>query len=344
VPIIGLQRRMRELGRIRTGNQVAGANGKRRPSKLDTFRLTSDSKELIEAAQALWGGTVTPWDNNGSREWEVITTTDSLDIMVPPGQPVTQWMELWSGGGCLRRCDTVTEFVEDAPCGTRETTLPNEKVIPPCPLDPADRREASKRGEACKETTRLNVILPALPDLGVWRLESHGYYAAVELAGAGDILAMATQMGMPIKARLRLEQREKKQPGQPTQKYAVPIIEFTETRMIDLLGPGPEAAPQIAAPRPATPALPAASLPRGDDFHPPAPAPSPPVAPDADPPASITREEFFAELEKRGIDLDYATEKAREAYPDRGPGVPLNGEQLAALLATLVKEAAQAAI
>jgi hypothetical protein len=61
--------------------------------------------------------------------------------------------------------------------------------------------------------------------------ESHGYYAAVELAGAAEILAMASATGRLIPARLRLEQREKKEPGKPTKKWAVPIIEFVETRI-----------------------------------------------------------------------------------------------------------------
>jgi hypothetical protein len=56
MPILTLQRQMRELGRIRTGNQVAAAGGKRARTKLETFRLTSSSRELIEAAAEAYGG------------------------------------------------------------------------------------------------------------------------------------------------------------------------------------------------------------------------------------------------------------------------------------------------
>ena len=60
MPILTLQRQMRELGRIRTGIQVAGANGgRKRPSKLETFRFTSASRDLVEAAAAAYGGKAT---------------------------------------------------------------------------------------------------------------------------------------------------------------------------------------------------------------------------------------------------------------------------------------------
>ena len=241
MPINDIQIRMRELGRIRTGNQVAAGNGRKRPAKLETFRLTSGSKDLMEAAAVVYGGEVVAWESPAGRQWELITKTDVLSIIIPPGQALSQWYELWSGGGCQRRCDGEVETLSDQPCL--------------CPADRTERRELANDGQACKPTTRLNVLLPELPDLGMFRLESHGYYAAVELAGTAQFLSMASASGMNIPAKLRLEQREKKVPGKPTNRYAVPVIEFTTTRIIDLLnaGAGPlmlgeaaPAAPQLA--------------------------------------------------------------------------------------------------
>jgi hypothetical protein len=227
VPLLDLQRRMRELGRIRTGHQVEyqdKGKTKRRPAKLETFRLTSASKELIEHAAEIYGGEVAPWDSPSGRQWQLVTAADALDIVVPPGQAISQWWELWTGGGCERRCDGRTNVISDEPCA--------------CPQDPTERRDLAAEGKACKPTTRLNVILPALPDLGVWRLEVHGYYAATELAGTADFLALATARGVMIEARLRLEQRTKKVPGEATRKFAVPVIELPTTRIADLTGSG----------------------------------------------------------------------------------------------------------
>lgn len=213
MPLIDLQRRMRELGRIRTG-QTVSSNGRKRPTRLETFRLTSPSRPLIEAAAESYGGKPKAW--NG--EWELVTETDTLDVVIPPGQSISQWYELWSGGGCQRRCDGRTNVLTDTPCA--------------CPADPGERRELAKDGQACKPTTRLNVMLPAIPDLGVWRLESHGYYAATELAGTVDVIEAAGRM---LPARLRLEQREVKRPGKPTNQFAVPVLELPAVRIGDIV-------------------------------------------------------------------------------------------------------------
>ena len=50
MPIIDLQMRIRELGRIRIGDTQPTSSGKsRRPSKLSKFRITSASRPLRQA-------------------------------------------------------------------------------------------------------------------------------------------------------------------------------------------------------------------------------------------------------------------------------------------------------
>lgn len=242
--ILTLQRRFRELGRIRMGHQTPSRDGKLRPAKLETFRLTSPSRDLIEAAAVIYGGTVQPWMLNDRHQWEVFTEAKSMDIIVPPGAVLSQFMEMWSGGGCERRCDGVTELLSDAPCV--------------CPVDPEVRRELAAKGKACKETTRLNVMLRALPDIGVWRLESHGWHAAVELAGTAQILEIATKQGQMIPATLRLDPREKREPGKPINKYVVPVIEIKAT-----FGQVAEALGVLEAPTAIDYPTPMAALPAG---------------------------------------------------------------------------------
>jgi hypothetical protein len=238
VPILDLQRRLVELGRIRTGDQVAfqDAQGKtkRRPRKLETFRLTSQRQDLIEEAARLYGaadGYPRAWND----QWEVVITAANLPVMLPPGEALSQWNEMWSAGGCIRRCNGQVEMLTDKPCM--------------CPPDPAERRLMAAKGEACKPTTRVNLILHELPGLGVWRLESGGYYAAVELAGAAEYLSMATSVGHRIPAHLRIVKRTVKRQvdGKPqTRNFTVPTIDI-DVRPIDLLTGGAEVR-QIAAP------------------------------------------------------------------------------------------------
>lgn len=233
MPILDMQRRLRELGRIRAGDK----SEKGAPRKLTSWRLTSPQQALLNEAAELWGGKVTPWQSPAGNQWQLYTETDTLRIVIPGDQAITQWYELWSGGGCQRRCDGQTEMLSDSPCM--------------CDPDPEQRE--------CKPTTRLNVMLPDLSDLGQWRLESHGFYAATELAGIADFLALANAQFVP--ARLRLEPREVKRPGSPTKKFIVPVIETDVQlgKVLEAVGAGTQigttAAPHVLAESDDAPAL-----------------------------------------------------------------------------------------
>jgi hypothetical protein len=213
--ILTLQRRSRELGRIRLG-QVNRSNGKTRPEKLDRFRFTSASEPLLVKVAALYGGTVQPWtpQGGGAEAFEVITESTRIPILVPP-QPVTQYFEQWSGGGCVRRCDGQTELLSGGNCL--------------CSVDPEDRE--------CKPTTRLNVVLRDVEGIGVWRLESHGWYAATELPEVAEFLAQA---GGYVAAHLGLEERVVKREGK-TRRFMVPTIEVDVTPAQLLSGAVPAA-------------------------------------------------------------------------------------------------------
>lgn len=243
-PIIDLQRRLVEVGRIRMGTTQEkqkrdGTGTFRMPVRLSTWRLTSRDEQRLAAAAAVYGGNVIPWDQREG-EFELITETDALPIMVMPGQNLSSWYELWGQRAsgkpveCFRRCDGVTETITDAPCV----------------CDPENRE--------CKPTTRLSVLLPDVPGLGCWRFDSHGYYAAVELAGTADLLDALTRNGQLVPARLRIDQRRQVKDGQTT-TFPVPVIDI-DVRLPDVLGVA--LAPASSAPeleRPDYKALPAST-------------------------------------------------------------------------------------
>lgn len=210
MPIINLQRKLTEVGRIRLGAKSA----KGAPTKLDKFRLTSKSRDALDAAAAVYGGTVQPWNGPDGDAFELITDTTVLDVVVPPGNALSQWYEMWSGAGCQRRCDGQTETISNRPCL--------------CPADQLTRSEMSTRGQACRPTTRLSVILPKIKSVGLWRLESHGYYAAAELAGIAELLQQVSATDKYLPATLRLEQRSAKKQGK-TSRFAVPVLEVGAT-------------------------------------------------------------------------------------------------------------------
>ena len=247
-----------EVGRIRLGTSTKktsrGGKEYNEPVKLERFRLTSKSQQLIQDAASVYGGEVEPWQpERGAQQWEVIIERDSLAVVVPP-DPLTQYYEQWSGGRCQVRCTGLRELINDTPCL--------------CGPDPERRK--------CKPTTRLSLMLAELNGVGVWRLETHGYYAASELPAVVDLLSAA---GGNIAARLEMEERQAEVPDPRNagktviSKFMVPVlhVEATPGQLLMAITPhrmlessSVSAIPVDAAPeRAALPAAPAAQAPAG---------------------------------------------------------------------------------
>jgi len=285
--IVDIQRRLHEAGRIRIGAQVPVASGphrgKLRPAKLETFRLTSRVRRYLEAVADLYGGEVRPWtDGHGGEQFEVVTNASELRVVVPPeAMAWSQWYELWQGGGCVRRCDGEYQVPTGAPCV----------------CDP-DQRE-------CQVTSRLSVLLVGCPTTGLWRIETHGYYAGVELGGAVQTASLLVRLsGRPLlPARLRLDQRTIRRLGQPPRHFAVPLLEF-DVDMGQLA-----AAPALAA---VPEDLPLQALPAGEKAAPSAVTPVPRRAPSVAAQLAAI-EDRPAPARRRGVSLPPTGRRPRTA-------------------------------
>lgn len=244
MPLLDRQRRGVVLGSIRIGTKVIGQNGRERPSRLDTFRLTSPDRIKVDAAAHLYGGEVRPWNPGDGRgqQFEVVTSVDRIPVRVPPGEPVTQDYELWAGRPVVRKrlCDGFTERMANRSCL--------------CPADLAERKRMAADGGACRPTTRISLILADLPGLGVWTLTSRGDSAADELGNTAEMLRRAELAGMYLPAALRLEQREARGSGE-VHRYAVPVLDVGAS--LAALESGQIPQPVLASP-PTRPALAAA--------------------------------------------------------------------------------------
>jgi hypothetical protein len=80
-------------------------------------------------------------------------------------------------------------------------------------------------------------MLRDLSGLGLWRLDTSGFYAASELQGAVDVMRMAAAAGKMLPAQLRLEQRQIKRPNEAVKRFAVPVLDV-EISPAQLLGGG----------------------------------------------------------------------------------------------------------
>lgn len=247
-PIV-LQRRHAELGRIRLGHKASTRNGGSRPAKLEAFRFTSPNAGLIAAIADLYGGEPREWDNAGKAEHEVYTTATSIPVIVVKGG-FSQWMETWSGGGCIHRCDGLTNMLTGEACDTEEIVQVGRDRINP--------------HKAARPTTRLSVMLRDVESLGVWRMETHGWNAAAELPSMAEL---AMHIGDLVPATLHLVERSSKVEVNgkvTTSRYVVPVLDLavSKQRLVQIVAAqtgmapaelgaaGAMPAPQIEAPRP----------------------------------------------------------------------------------------------
>ena len=223
--IANLDRRPPEAGRVRLGVK----SGKSMKS-IDTFRFTSQHQRIVLQLAELYGGTVKPWNDDGQRvrgQWEVITETSVIPIILPP-DPLSLYFEQWRGGGCTRRCDATTveipgpEDVQEAPCIC-----------------------LAKQVLECRPTTRLNFFIPNIDLMGTFRLESHGEQCAKEMPGMVGMIQQLNAAGHSVRAVLTLEQRTSA--GNTKRKhYVVPTLGI-EATPDELLAGGGGLRPQLSS-------------------------------------------------------------------------------------------------
>ncbi|WP_327725768.1 hypothetical protein [Streptomyces europaeiscabiei] len=245
-----MKKQAAELGRIRTGSSRPHEDPKRKrvPVKSQTFILSSHSREYIAAAADLYGGTVEQWTPQGQNvaQWRVITEARELHAILPAGDPLSQANEMWSGGGCARRCDGEFEQISRQPCI--------------CLARYGENWHERKADEVCRPTSRIGVFLPDMPDLGVWRLETKSHYAADAMAGGLDAVLQATGGKGMLPVRMWIEQRTALRNGKTKRFQVVMLVPALPKLRHALSGPISTAAaldpstlvdrPAIEAPRP----------------------------------------------------------------------------------------------
>jgi hypothetical protein len=203
-----IQARAAEHGRLRTGYTQGN-----RPMRSATWVITSHSEEHVRAAAELWGGQVEPWKplNSTIEQWRVITKASSIEALITPGDPLNQYNEMWSKGGCARRCDGETELL------SRKACL--------CAAQFGEDWHLQPKGRVCAATSRLNVMLPDLTGMGMWRAETHSFYAATEWGGMVDMVLAGTDGRGFVPVTLRIEPRQRVANGE-TKKFPVVVVEL----------------------------------------------------------------------------------------------------------------------
>ena len=206
--LLNIQRRAAEHGRLRTGYTQGN-----RPMRSATWVVTSHSEEHVRTAATLWGGDVEQWSplNSTITQWRVITKAASIEALITPGDPLSQYNEMWSAGGCQRRCDGQTEQLTRQPCL--------------CARQFGEDWHTQPKGRVCSATSRFNVMLPDISGMGMWRAETHSFYAASEWGGMVDIILAGTDGKGFVPVNLRIEPRQVVREGK-TKKFPVVVVEL----------------------------------------------------------------------------------------------------------------------
>lgn len=186
MPMIDIQRRHQTIFRIRFGEQIPDKKSKTgfRPVKFtDAIRVTSANPDVVDAFIDVYGGTREPWEN----QFEAKLPTTALNILVLPGQSVSQWWEKYTGSVCQRRCD-----------GARES-----KANTPCMCDPDVEVRTADRNQ-CSPTTRVSVICPDVAVVGSGMFVCHGLVGAETLPQSIAVAEAALSRGLMVPAVLRV--------------------------------------------------------------------------------------------------------------------------------------------
>lgn len=208
-PLLDVQPQLPTVYRIRLGRKVGN-----RPEHLDgSVRVTSQSRRIVEQIAEAYGGTpLEEWAAPDGPQLQTILPPEPLQVILMPGQALSQWWEHWSAGGCDRRCDGETCDAEGA--------LVSCLCVP-------DVRARMRDKRACKPVTRLTVLLPRVPVLGAGRLDTHGIIAA---QGIGATIALAQQAldtGVMVRATLSVRKR-----GNGAKQYVWPelLVSMSEVK------------------------------------------------------------------------------------------------------------------
>jgi hypothetical protein len=200
VPIIARQRALSRVGEIRTGGEKPERGAGK---KLETFRLTSQHRDIIDRCAGLYGGAPSEWQSPNGKAWQLYTESAALPCWVIVNYSLTLMYERWEGATkCVRRCDGEEEFLTSGPCI--------------CNLEGEDQ---------CDIVTRLMVVLPETGTSLGWQLRSIGENASRELAGAIDLADSLAKGKAFVPATLRLTQRRGTKDGQVV-RYSVPVLDF----------------------------------------------------------------------------------------------------------------------
>lgn len=192
---------------FRPGRQVNG-----RPVSLAKWRVLTGDPEVADAIAMLMGGTPEEWDPAKEMHLEILTDTNSVEVVIAGPDVIEDKLILWGRSGPIHECD-----------GEFYLSPPEEKGKPcGCPRSLKERKKAAKAGRGPSPAITIPFRLAHAYDLGVGRLMSTSWKFAETIHEVKNDLA---EVGEEALCRLSLELVEFDLPDGEHVKYRKPRID-----------------------------------------------------------------------------------------------------------------------
>jgi len=214
MPIKGVSdlRRLPRLGKIRLGIKDTSKTGSPYPKPVDYFVVPDGIKEYV---------------GEKPRELEIMLPSENPDEFAP------QWYRAYSiawGLVCIGDGETARRKVDAetggiAGRGTRRWEWKDEVVCNP--------QECAEFGSQCRRVMNLMVLLPTVPGLGVWQIDTSSFHSIVSVNSTANMLKGVLGRCSMIPLTLALEPVEVTPPGQ-TRKTVYAMRIKTDVKLADL--------------------------------------------------------------------------------------------------------------
>src|SRR6516225_10362496 len=227
IPLDNIPGRMPRIGKISAGymdTKTIQGRAVMFPVKSRTLVFRCADPAVLRQAQNIVGGTVSKSPNpRAEGVWRLISEASELQVVIATDdrRDAPARYETWGASGKLRDCDGRTcRFVIDPKSGERQDNVP-------CWCAAHDL--AAEDPEACRITTRLNLVIPsfaAIPGIGVWQFESRGRTTFADLKGLRELfqrLDLPGAMGTPVTLRVDIVRGRNPRTGEP---WEFPVFRF----------------------------------------------------------------------------------------------------------------------
>ncbi|MFI2210449.1 hypothetical protein [Streptomyces sp. NPDC020141] len=162
-----------QVGRFHAGRMSEGL-----PRCLNAWRVTTNDAATATRIADLLGGEVQPNGADGGLAHEVLTTHESVRVLVDGPAALSSHLILWRGHDVAHHCDGVDflspEEKKGQPCG--------------CPRLLQDRKNEARKGSGPSPSIDLIFRIAAAPTLGEFRFRSGSWALAEQLAKLDEAL------------------------------------------------------------------------------------------------------------------------------------------------------------